>query len=563
MFFLVVVTVSSLVLVLRPLLSFHNGPLVHDEWFRTQLLDLHHHHLPQPEPPAVVLTIEGQMGHAIQTLVLSPHVGVVVAVGALDLHTNETCPFPEYYPENVTLSDPSRTTTTAVLSSSLFFKTLYVETNMGYSGPLLLIRFNVTEPVWRRLLRRPYPLALHNNWTQTTQTLTPLVDPALIRSQPPHRLAATTTIRKHYRYYLGQDKRAQQQQQQQQQQQPQSWSLSHLQDRLHWWLQHHRALGVQHFYIVDNDPHDNDNNDNHPPPLVSGPDITYIWARDTPYDVKHSCHHQEQDATVSGQSILENSIIRMVHADWLLVCDMDEFMVPGPTYNHSLLPFIEHCRTQYCRGGGGATDKWLNLVCTPAIPQEQQQQSSKNKNNNNNRFIQSIANHGNKTVFAITLTPILVLPPDGRVQPDILHRRKNILIPAYTSYLDVHEAYSYLDEDNEDNDNNKEETMASTHVPVEWGYMAHLQDRIEGLHNMTALVPQLPRFLPQASAAMATLAKKRKPKITIARLQVNRTKYKFGAKSRLSSSSPGVAGKRIKERKCIRFKRRGVVCQEA
>ena len=246
----------------------------------------------------------------IQALVLSPEKGIVVAIGTADVHD---CPRPDYDGRNLMLS----------FGDEAFPITRFNQFRLSV-GPVVVAHFNVTDTLWEKLRQSPFPLQVDNRFDQTTQQLTPMVDPALTKGWGQHKLSATVTVRKHYRFYKGRLPVKSTMG-------PQTWTVQHTQERLDWWLQYYRSLGVQHFYVIDNE-HDH----RLPNLMVNGTDVTYIRAANHEYDYQ-SCKRGRH--LVSGQGVLENMVIRMAHTEWLIVLDVDEFIVPGEPFKDNLVSF--------------------------------------------------------------------------------------------------------------------------------------------------------------------------------------------------------------------------------
>lgn len=432
------------------------------------------------------LVVSNQDLHMIQTLVLSPEKGMAVAIGTTDY---EGCPLKHYKEKDLQLS-----------MGTTKFETVRVEEWHGYSGPLVVAYFNITEPVWEEQIRNHQQrrhrrrrqrrrneadlstdnkedeeeveeeenndvanvsMRLHNYIAKTTQELVPLVDPALIHDLPQHRLAATVTVRKHYRHYKGEGKELEEQTT------PVSWSTNHTVDRLNWWLNHYRSLGVDHFYIVDNEP-----NPETTPNLDvanSHGDITYIRAPSIHYDFKR-CTRKKQ--TVSGQSILENTVIRMARAEWLVVCDVDEFLVPGEPYQDSLVDFVDHYKSQFCMGTGALGMD--NRTCRP-LQTHQARIKVGGGAGRPKTFVETVY----EQVYAMSFSPMIVYP-NQTIEEGRKYSLKTILQPSLTAYLDVHTTNPY--------DRLKH---ADGRIPNHLGWSAHLRQVFGADHNMEETVPHL------------------------------------------------------------------------
>ena len=368
----------------------------------------------------------------IQVLVLSPEKGIVVAIGTPDVHD---CPRPKYEGRNLTIS----------FGGNAFPIVRFDQFHLT-AGPVVVAHFNVTDAIWEKLRRSPFPLQVDNGYDQTTQQLTPMVDPALTQGWDQHKLSATLVVRKHYRFYKGRppfknDRLG-----------PQSWTVQHTQERLDWWFQHYRSLGVQHFYVIDNE-HDH----RLPNLMVNGTDVTYIRAANHEYDYK-GCRPGRH--TVSGQSLLENMVIRMAHTEWLVALDVDEFILPSEPYKDNLMPFLDDYKLIRCMGTNFRG--FRNVTC--------------------HRLQQFNGTVDKQHISALSFRGFLV-SPQGNITADYPHQRKNILRPTYTAYLNLHVTVPFADRNG-----------VVSNLPSKQGYMAHLRDNAreaESHIGMADVVPLL------------------------------------------------------------------------
>lgn len=373
------------------------------------------------------LWLSSQGRHPMQTLVLSSERGIAVAIGTVDFHS---CPLPDYNKNDLQLSFEEQ----AFLPRELHH-------TMGTAGPLLMAFFNITESLWDQQRHDPSVMKLWNGITKTTQELQVLVDPAARANAPPHFLSAMTTVRKHYRYYRGLGKS------ENKTESPSTWNASETQSMLTQWMDHHRSMGVSHFYVVDNEP------DTSLPNLtISGSGVTYIRAPHMHYDT-WNC--KRNGYTVSGQSILENSVIRFAHTKWLLICDIDEYVVLADRYDNSLVNFIEYFRSVHCRGVGD--NPMESIICRP------------------------LHETAHKEVYAISLSSFL-MRPDNTIRNEMKFQRKTMLRPELTSRLEVHYPFAF-----------NTSLDAEVSVPPQQGWLAHYN---HNLYNATGF--KMEELLPRA-----------------------------------------------------------------
>jgi len=113
------------------------------------------------------------------------------------------------------------------------------------------------------------------------------------------------------------------------------------------WLQHHRKMGVEHFYIVDQEPYPAENLRE----LEDQPDVTYIRVpfsyADAIIDECNGANRVFRTPVFPMQYVVESTVLRMAHTDWLMVMDPDEFFVPSPDkFPNSLPQLVHHYSTQ-------------------------------------------------------------------------------------------------------------------------------------------------------------------------------------------------------------------------
>ena len=182
-------------IVLLVVLSFSNLERVRpQEATPRHFLTLRSHSLPPRTTTYLPLYgSENISDNMIQALVLSPEKSIVVAIGTADVH-EDNCPRPNYNRQNLTLS----------FGGEGFPVTRFNQFNFSAGGGAAVVaHFNVTDALWEKLRQSPFPLQVDNQLDQTTQQLTPMVDPALTQGWGQHKLSATVTVRKHYRFYKG------------------------------------------------------------------------------------------------------------------------------------------------------------------------------------------------------------------------------------------------------------------------------------------------------------------------------------------------------------------------
>jgi Glycosyltransferase family 92 len=145
-----------------------------------------------------------------------------------------------------------------------------------------------------------------------------------------------------------------------------AYTLSHLLP----WIQYHREHGVQHIYILDQE--NNLTQANFP---LTPPFLTYIRA---PYafmdyfvdqcdPITHKVTNRLRHAVL--QHILDSLVIRMTPSEWILINDLDEFMVPAPG-SGTLPDLVQEFSNQHCQGlpwkkyyRNAMWEQWQNISC--------------------------------------------------------------------------------------------------------------------------------------------------------------------------------------------------------
>jgi hypothetical protein len=172
----------------------------------------------------------------MQTLVLSPKPGLLIAWGTTEYYK---CPLPDYLKEDFRLLS---------MDANQTFDTVHFNFDpQSYIGTLMSVTFRVPRALWQSLIDDGGgKLKLLNLKSNTLQVMQVSVDPALSARKPKRFLFATTTIRKHYRDYQGEGFSNNFTE-------PYVWRDTEIVHRLHVWLEHYRSIGIQHFYIIDNE----------------------------------------------------------------------------------------------------------------------------------------------------------------------------------------------------------------------------------------------------------------------------------------------------------------------
>ena len=379
--------------------------------------------------------------HAMQTLVISPIPGLLFAWGTTEYHE---CPFPSYQKEDFHLLSTD--------ANQTFDAVHFIHHHKATVGPLIAATFQVPHALWQNLiLNGGGRLKLLNLKSSTLQELQVLVDPALAAGKPKHFLSATTTIRKFYRFYQGEAVSTNSTK-------PSAWTDEEIVCRLNVWLEYYRSIGIQHFYIIDNEQ------DLAKPNLqvLSKNDVTYIRSPHSVYDF-WNCERQQY--TVTGQGILENSIIRMAHTEWLLVLDVDEFIVLGNRFKNSLLNLVDYFQYMYCNG---FYDTFVNLTCHPLHTTIYEQ------------------------TYAIMFTSIYLNNLNkNETWDEFSFRRKGLLKPSLVEKLAVHYPFSI--------DNSR---YAETKVPPRQAWMGHFNNKLAHRNATDAVWKALVSGLPLLTPSM-------------------------------------------------------------
>ena len=367
--------------------------------------------------------------NTIHTLILSPQPGVIVGIGTTAFIP---CPLPKFFNGSFELHSQ----TDAFLTSS-------VQSEELQGGPLIVVYFHIGIEIWNQWIRNnPGWLEIVDRVVNTRHSLRLQMDPAIAVQTRSHYLSATTTFRKQYRTYNGLGRHLHNGSN------TESWSDEEIIDRLVHWLDFHRKGGVEHFYLIDNE-----SNLSKPNLPIVGGDITYFRAPHIQYDCWR-CYSDEhvqgkQHFTVTGQIMLENSILRLAHTEWLLFCDMDEFFVVGDRFQFNLLRLIEHYSNYSCLGE-------KPIRCTPLQETAFQQNFCLN-------FLPQIMSASNERLF------------------EVVYRFKPIVRPQLTSTISVHYALPF---------NTAHSTKAT--IPPRHGWLAHYNKRGGvGNHNWTWLLSTL------------------------------------------------------------------------
>lgn len=387
------------------------------------------------------LEIADSGNHVMQTIVVSPEPGLLFAWGTTEYHK---CPLPNYRKEDFRLLSMDENKT---------FDTVHCYYNEKATlGPLLSATFRVPHALWQNLiLDGGGKLKLLNLNSNTLQEMQVLVDPALTARKPKHFLSATTTIRKSYRYYQGGALSNNFTK-------PFAWNDEEILRRLNVWLEHHRSLGIQHFFIIDNE-HDIAKPNLQ---LLSNSNVTYIRSPYTVYDF-WNCQHQ--DYTVTGQGILENSVIRMAHTEWLLVLDIDEFIVVGDRYNNSLVNLVAYFQHVYCNG---YYDTFNNLTCHPLHMTTYQQ------------------------TYAIMFTSIFLNNMNrNETRVEFGWRMKGLLRTSLVEMLAVHYPLSI-----------ENSRYTKTRVPPQQAWMGHFNNKLAYVNSTDAMWKELLSGLPHLTTSM-------------------------------------------------------------
>jgi hypothetical protein len=160
-----------------------------------------------------------------------------------------------------------------------------------------------------------------------------------------------------------------------------AWSDQDTLTRLEAWLRHHQALGIEHFYIIDNEWNESK------PDLLSLPkqptmnpgllatafaagNITYIRTNQSvgypvpckppPEEKKGKLMRGKHPASFNraGQMILENAVLFAANTEWMLSTDFDEFVTVSrkEPFQHNLGALVKHYYHHYRSGKWGKRD---------------------------------------------------------------------------------------------------------------------------------------------------------------------------------------------------------------
>ena len=150
-------------------------------------------------------------------------------------------------------------------------------------------------------------------------------------------------------------------------------------------------------------------------------------------------------------------MIRFAHTEWLLVSDIDEFVVVGTDHQGSLVSLVEHFQTIHCVGSDDS--KMKNVACRPL----------------------NETNFGE--IYALSISPFL-MEADGSIRMEVVHQRKAIVRPSSTLRLDVH--YPFPMEP-------RRSVPAATSLAPRQSWLAHFNEnhRRRLRFDLDELLPQL------------------------------------------------------------------------
>jgi hypothetical protein len=217
------------------------------------------------------------------------------------------------------------------------------------------VYFNIGEEKWNKWVRRPPgKLRVVDTIEQSERWCNVLVDPRLSRRESPFFLSATTWINKSRRYYKGRKTQGVRSIHTLSEETGNSKGLDSRNDtatlyKLDHWMDHHRNQWVSHFYIIDQE---NDMSIPNIKELEERSDVTYIRA---PYgyldyyiDQCQGDQKVRRMRDISAQYVLETMVLRMAHTKWMLMTDLDEYIVPAG-YPH-LPALIKDNEKLHCDG---------------------------------------------------------------------------------------------------------------------------------------------------------------------------------------------------------------------
>lgn len=213
---------------------------------------------------------------------------------------------------------------------------------------ILYCWFDVGVQQWVKWKDNPPPAATIKDPLQLGEeyNVRLLVDPALQQGIS-HTLSATTIVRKTMRFYNGKN------------QVPNSvfdaqvkpkWDDDETIRRLQFWMKHYQSIGVDHFYIIDNEV---DVNKPNLQEIENMPNVTYIRLPNVQFDgYRLEDNLKGLRYGFPGQVVMENAVLRMVNTEWLVYTDLDELIVPA-MHNHSLSDLIDFFKDKNCHYAGG------------------------------------------------------------------------------------------------------------------------------------------------------------------------------------------------------------------
>lgn len=380
----------------------------------------------------------------IQALVLGSEPGLLVAIGSkivLD------CPVPNYN---------GREKFIHLEVGSLKMKARWVDDQNLWLGPLLTIYWDIPKRIWQMWHDRPpsFMFKIIDNVQKTTNELPLIVDPSPRR----HFLAATTTIRKSYRHYVGIGNAHLGRQLTNDTSQLLVWSDKEVLDKLYFWMDYHRRMGIEHFYIVDNEK----DVENRPYLDILGEHITYLRFPSFDYDY-YGCFSNEKGSNhhfVTGQIMIENAILKFANTEWLLSSDIDEFVSISEHYHNSLVEFVHDQSGRECQGNAQQP-----IECYEELK---------------------------KPIFSLDIVQVS-MHPDGRPGYENGGRRKVIMKTKVSRSLGVHWSSPY----------HPKETV-HTFVPPRQGWLAHYSKELGSDADRKAAPPiqELVTLLPNQTKAM-------------------------------------------------------------
>lgn len=298
--------------------------------------------------------------------------------------------------------------------------------------------FDVGKAVWNEWRTNPPDtLVVVDTLQREEYPVSFVVDPALRRNQK-HYLSATTTIRKALWHYTARVGTGMAMKGAFEGSLSQGWDDNECIRRLMVWIKHHRSVGVEHFYIFDNE---NDETKANLLAIEQLEDVTYLRIPGVHYDafILNEPVGFNLRWSLAGQVLIENALIRMAYTEWLLVSDSDELFVPTSRFNFSLPSLIRKYETVQCLLGG-VTPEGMKPIKMPTC--------------------RPLADASKENVFSIDFAAALINQTDHVYDMDWMFR-KVILRPDLSLGLKCHFAVP-------DNDAS---TVAV--VPPKSGFIAH------------------------------------------------------------------------------------------